>query len=137
MVSIRDVENRKLLSVISEELKKKINMPEWALFVKTGASRERPPEQDDWWYLRAASLFRRIYNDGPVGVSRLRSYYGGSKNCGHAPSQFRKSSGKIIRTILQDLEKLGYVQKVEKPKRGRIVTSEGQKFLNYAAKQVK
>ncbi len=137
MVSIRDADSSELVKKTAEELKKSMSQPQWSAFVKTGISRERPPEDRDWWYMRAASLLRRIYIDGPVGVSRLRSYYGGLQRRGHKPAHSKKGSGKIIRVILQDLEKLGYVQKIEKPVRGRRITPQGQKFLDGVAKALK
>jgi small subunit ribosomal protein S19e len=132
MVSIVDCDASKHVKVTAEELKKHIKQPEWSLFIKTGISRERPPEQKDWWYLRAASVLRRIYTDGPVGVQKLRSYYGGRHRRGHKPAHFGQGGGKILRVILQDLEKSGLVR-AEK-KKGRIATKEGEKFLMATAK---
>ncbi len=136
MVSARDVEAHKLIEKTAEHLKEKIKMPGWAMYVKTGMSRERPPEQDNWWYLRAASVLRKVYTDGPVGVSRMRSFYGGLHRRGHKPAHFAKGGGKVLRTILQDLEKAGFVKQAEKRK-GRVITNEGQKFLDGIAKHVK
>jgi small subunit ribosomal protein S19e len=133
MTSIRDSNQSELVKKAAEELKKSMKQPEWSLYVKTGVSRERPPENADWWFLRAASLLRRIYLDGPVGVPRLRSYYGGLHRRGHKPAHFKKGSGKIVRIILQDLEKLGYVQKAER--KGRRISPMGQKFLDGLAKK--
>ena len=132
VVSARDVEAKKLIANLAEELKTKIKMPEWAVYVKTGTQSQRPPEQKDWWYIRAASILRKIYTDGPVGTSRLRSHYGGRKQRGHKPEHFRKGSGKIIRVILQDLEKINLISKDSK---GRKVTKEGQKLLDNIAKK--
>lgn len=83
-MSAQEVQPTALIKRLSEELKKieAIRPPQWALFVKTGVHKERPPEQTDWWYTRAASLLRRLYVDGPVGISRLRTYYGGRQNRG-------------------------------------------------------
>ncbi len=134
---INDTNSSELVKKLAEELKKSMTHPQWAAVVKTGISRERPPESRDWWYMRSASLLRRIYVDGPVGVSRLRSYYGGLQRRGHKPAHFKKGSGKIIRVILQELEKLGYVQKIDKPKRGRRITPAGQKLLDGVAKSMK
>ena len=111
-------------------------MPDWAKFVKTGVGKERPPSDPDWWYMRAASVLRRIYLDGPVGVSKLKSYYGCRHRRGHKPPHFSKASGKIIRIILQDLEKINLIAKTEKP-RGRKITPDGQRFLNSIAKTIK
>lgn len=137
MVSSRDVKPSKLIEKVAKELEEKMTMPEWAKFVKTGVSRERMPEQKNWWFLRAASVLRRIYIDGPVGVSKLRVCYGGLQRGRHQPAHFAKAGGKIIRVILQDLEKIGLIETVTKPKRGRVITKEGQKLLDNAAKECK
>jgi len=137
MVSARDVNQSLLVQKASAELEKRIHMPEWARFVKTGVCKERPPEQTNWWFLRTASLLRKVYMDGPIGVSKLRSYYGGLRNLGHKPSHFKKAGGKVIRTALQELEKAGLIEKINKPKKGRIVTKEGQRFLDKTAKDCK
>ncbi len=134
MTSIRDVEARKVIDITAEQLKEKIKMPQWASYVKTGVNRERPPESKDWWYVRGASIIRRLYLDGPVGVSRLRSYYGGLHRRGHKPAHFARGGGKVIRTLLTDLEKAGLVAK---DKKGRALTKEGIKLVNAAAKKAK
>lgn len=130
----RETDPQKLINATAAALQDQMEAPQWARFVKTGASKERPPEQSDWWYIRAASLLRRIYINGPVGVQKLRSYYGGLKNNGHQPAHFAKGSGKILRVMLQDFEKLEYVKK---EKKGRTIAPKGQKFLDAVAKQVK
>ncbi|MBI4019795.1 MAG: 40S ribosomal protein S19, partial [Candidatus Aenigmarchaeota archaeon] len=104
-------------------------------FVKTGVSRERPPTQANWWWIRAAALLRRVYLDQQIGVSHLRKKFGGRKNRGHKPEHKYPASGKIIRKILQQLEAAGYV-KAEKGK-GRSITPKGQQFLDRTAKSVK
>lgn len=135
MKSARDVEPQKLVEKVKEELKKieEIKPPEWAKFAKSGVHKQRPPEQLDFWYIRAASILRRIYMDGPVGVERLRSYYGGARKKGYHPKHFRKASGAIIRKILQQLEK---ARLVEKSAKGRKITAKGQKFLDNIAKEI-
>jgi small subunit ribosomal protein S19e len=137
MVSARDVNASELIKRIAKELEGKMVMPEWAKFVKTGVGRERPPEQANWWFLRAASVLRKVYVDGPVGTSKLRAFYGGLHRRGHKPAHFAKGSGKVIRVILQDLERLGYIEKASKPKRGRVVTKDGQRFLDKIVKECK
>ena len=139
MVSIKEVPSQKLVEALAKELEKQkvIEFPEWAKYVKTGCHKERPPEQLNWWYLRAASILRRVALNGPVGVERLRSYYGGRKNLGHQPSHFRKAGGKIIRTILQQLESAGLIEQVkEGKKKGRVITPKGQKFIDNVIKKV-
>ena len=89
--------------------------------------KERKPEQADWWFIRTASIIRRVYIDGPVGVMSLRTFYGGKKDRGVRPEKFMKGSGSIIRTALHQLEDAGYVEKVEG---GRVVTPQGRSFLD-------
>ena len=138
MVTAYDVPADKLIEAIVAEFKKMKNLeiPEWTKFVKTGAHKERPPEQDDWFYYRLASLLRTIYMRGPVGVSRLRTKYGGRKRRGHKPERMYNASGAVIRRGIQILEKLGFVTKVEKPKKGRVVTPQGRSFVDKIATRI-
>lgn len=136
MTTVFDVPPDKLIEKVKEKLKQngKIFPPEWAKYVKTGMHRERAPRDPEWWYKRCASLLRRIYIDGPVGVSRLRTYYGGKKRRGVRPAHFVKGSGKILRVALQQLEDAGYVRKTPK---GREITPEGRSFLDGVANEIK
>ncbi|MBU2639717.1 MAG: 30S ribosomal protein S19e [Nanoarchaeota archaeon] len=139
MVKIYDVDPGKLIKKLAEELKKVelIIAPEWAKFVKTGTGKERPPKEKDWWYLRAASVMRKIYVNGPLGVSKLRKKYSSKKNRGHKPDRVYVGSGNILRKILQQLEKAELLKYVEKGvHKGRIVTGKGEKLLNQVAKEL-
>jgi len=135
MVTVRDVPAEKLVNKLKEELRKfkEISSPAWARFVKSGTHKERPPEQEDFWFIRAASILRKVYLNGPVGISRLRSYYGGRKKRGSKPGHFKKASGNIIRKILQQLEKTNLI---EKNKKGRKISAKGRKFLDRMAYEV-
>jgi len=137
MASIYDVQHQKLIFGVAEALKKeeKMQPPEWAKFVKTGVHNERPPVQEDWWFIRSAAILRTVYKDGPIGVSKLRSKYGGRKNRGVKPEKFKRASGNIIRKIFQQLEASGFVKKAEKGK-GRLITPAGQKILDQTASQL-
>jgi small subunit ribosomal protein S19e len=117
---------------LSAELKKfpEIVPPQWAFFVRTGVSKQRVPESKDFWYTRTASILRQLYLNGVVGVERLRTRYGSRKDRGVRPAKFRKSSGKIIRLILQQAEKAGLVEKVKDTQFGRRLTKKGRDFLD-------
>ncbi len=136
MTTVYDVPPNDLIEAVAQELKAagKVQPPKWAEFAKTGAHKEMPPINPDWWFVRSASVLRRIYIDGPVGVSRLRSFYGGKKRKGVATGAFAKGSGSVIREALQQLEKAGYVRKL---KVGRQITPEGQAFLDDTAHKVR
>lgn len=133
----RDADAQKLIEKTAKEMEKLSGMkpPEWAGFVKTGVSRERPPTQDNWWYLRAASMLRKMYMGGELGVSKFRKVYGGRKNRGHKPEHKYKSSGKIIRKILQQMESEGLVKSEKGKSRG--ITTKGKAFLDNVARSMK
>jgi len=136
MATVYDVPADVLIGRVAEKLKEmeEFTPPEWAMFVKTGVHKERSPEQPDWWYIRVAAIFRKVYTDGPVGIERLRTAYGGRKRRGVEPPKFRKGSGAIIRNALHQLEKAGFVKKTEE---GRIVTPQGRAFLDKIAAEIK
>ncbi len=134
MVTAYDVPPDRLIENVAEKLKKeKIKPPEWSRWVTTGVHKEKGPEREDWWYVRLASVLRKIYIMGPIGTSRLAAEYGGKEDRGSKRYKARKGSRSIVRKALQQLEELGYVKK---DKKGRIVTSKGQSFLDNAAKEV-
>jgi len=135
---MQHINPQKLVIKLSEELKKNDNIkpPEWSKYVKTGVSSERPPLQYDWWFLRSAAILRKVYMEGPIGTQRLRTYFGEKRRRGHKPAHHRKAGGKIIRTMLQQLESAGYVKKIEKPKKGRVITPKGQKLIDKLSKMV-
>lgn len=134
---IYTVDQQKLVLAVAEELKKHIEMPEWALFAKTGSHRETLPRNADWWYIRAASVLRYCNMKGPVGVSKLRTKYGGRKNRGVAPDKFVLASGKVIRVILQQLEAAKLLkQDIVGNHKGRVATPAGTSLLVKAAKSL-
>ena len=147
MTTVFDVPAELLINTVADEFKDnndKIVAPEWTKLVKTGVHKERKPENIDWWYVRCASILRRVYIDGPVGVRSLRTFYGGKKDRGVNPEKFRKGSGSIVRVALHQLEDAGYVEKVDAGRiitpvdAGRIITPEGRSFLdNTSAELIK
>ena len=136
MTTVYDVSPDHIIRRVAEELKKRkeIVPPAWAAFAKTGVHKEMPPEDPDWWFIRAAAVLRRVYVDGPLGVERMRSFYGGNKNRGSKPNAFRKGSGSILRKSLQQLEAAGLVIH---DKTGRRVSPEGMKFLDNLSSDVR
>jgi small subunit ribosomal protein S19e len=133
MTTVYDVPADLLIRKVAEALKarQEIKPPAWAAFAKTGVHKEMPPEDPDWWFMRTAAVLRRVYVDGPLGVERMRSFYGGAKNRGSRPNAFRKGSGSILRKALQQLEACKFVLH---DKTGRRISPEGQAFLDAMAK---
>ena len=135
MAKVFDVPANELISRLTDQLKKdkKINPPEWASYVKTGAHAEKIPQNRDWWYTRCASLVRKVYLHGPIGISDLKSYYGGRKRIGYNLDHHKDAGGAVIRNALQQLEASGYVEKKGK---GRIISNEGMKRVDRLATEI-
>ena len=136
MVKAYDIPADLFIDKLTEQLKKDSNIqpPSWAQFVKTGSHAERVPQNRDWWYVRCASLLRKVYIHGPVGLSDLKSAYGGRKKLGYSLAHHRDAAGSVIRKALQQLEGAGYVTKING--RGRVLTKEGMKRLDSLGKQI-
>ena len=134
MTTVYDVPADLLIRKVAEALRSRqeIKPPAWAAFAKTGVHKEMPPEDPDWWFIRSAAVLRRVYVDGPLGVQRMRSFYGGAKNRGSKPNAFRKGSGSILRKSLQQLEACKFAIH---DKTGRRISPEGQAFLDAMAKE--
>lgn len=138
MVSPCDIPAYKLIEKLAKHLKdnvSEIEPPPWASLVKTGMHVQRPPQDPEWWYTRCASLLRKVYVHGPIGVERLRAEYGGRKDYGVRPEHAAKSSGAIVRLGLQQLQAAGFLESFEN--QGRRVTREGNKLLEEISEEVK
>jgi small subunit ribosomal protein S19e len=132
-----NIGKQELIIALSKELKIMIKKPEWAELVKTGVFKERPPVDSDWWYMRAASMLLKIQKLRCVGVSKLRTKYGGRKNMGVAPEHFFRGSGKIIRTILQQLEVAGLLKQDKKGQhKGRVLTGKAVSLIASTSKKL-
>ncbi|PIY59924.1 30S ribosomal protein S19e [Candidatus Woesearchaeota archaeon CG_4_10_14_0_8_um_filter_47_5] len=137
MVLQYDVDTNKLVEAIAVRFSSMPEMepPSWAAFVKTGAHKQRPPERQDWWFMRSAAVLLTVAKSGPIGVSKLRSKYGGKRDRGYKPDKFCKGSGSIIRNVLQQLEAMEYVKQAQKGvHKGRVITPKGQSLIDQAAK---
>lgn len=65
----------------------------------------------DWLLFQtySASMARKIYLRGGLGVGAFKRIYGGSKRNGSRPPHFCESSGAIARHILQQLQEMNIV----------------------------
>ncbi len=138
MTTLYDVPAEDLIEAVAEKIESELEAPEWAEYTKNGTGREFPPEQENFWSYRAASLLRKVAVDGPVGVERLRTAYGdaanGTTRYRVRPPRKKEGSGNVIRTALQQLEEAGYIETSEK--RGRTISGDGRALLDETATEV-
>ncbi|EQD60615.1 Ribosomal protein S19e [mine drainage metagenome] len=128
MANVYEVNPQELVKATAAKLKEVIKEPpEYVHFVKSGAGRERPPQDVDFWYVRSASVLRQVYLNGPIGVSRLRVRYGNKKEHVVHRKHFTRAGGSVITDSLKALEAAGLVKTDTK---GRTITPKGKSFLD-------
>ncbi len=133
MANIYDVKASDVIRLASERLKDKLKKPYYVDFVKSGANKERVPQDPNFWYVRSASILRFVYMNGPVGVSRLRTKYGSRKEHVVHRRHHVKSGGSVLRDAMIELEK---AKLVKSTKEGRVITPQGRSFLDKICKEI-
>jgi small subunit ribosomal protein S19e len=121
------------VSLIIKENQGAVQPPPESIFWKTGWFKEFPPVNPDFWYIRAASMLRKLYRK-PIGVNRFEKIYGGRSPGRVHKKHSARGSGKIIRLILQQLEEDGYV--IKSKRMGRKLTNEGRSLLDKSAAKI-
>ncbi|KAK9717250.1 Protein component of the small (40S) ribosomal subunit [Basidiobolus ranarum] len=135
-ITVKDVNAHEFIKAYAAHLKRsgKLEIPKWVDLAKTATYKELGPYNQDWFYVRAASIARHVYLHKSVGVGHLRRLHGGSKNRGSRPSHHADGSGSVNRKALQSLEKLGIVE--QNATGGRKLTVDGQRDLDRISSQV-
>jgi len=136
MTTVYDVPAKEFIDEVAKKLQseKEIKTPEQNLYSRTSVARENPPENKDWWYIRCASILRKIYMQNLVGIEHLKAEYGGKRDRGSKPYKARSGSGTVTRRALQQLESAGFLTKVKG--KGRMLTPKARSFLDNIANNV-
>ena len=126
-----------------------ISTPDWADYVKTGVTRERPPTQGKLVVHPLSGYFLERLPEMVRLASQhcLRCTVEGKDN-GSMPNTPATGSRHIIRTSLQQLQDAGLVELVPSKEvegedgkvqlySGRIITAAGQKLLDQVAHSVR
>jgi small subunit ribosomal protein S19e len=132
-----DVPASKFIEKLAKYLKENVDEVQplpWASMAKTGSHVEKQPQNPNWWYTRSASILRKVYVHGPIGLEKLRSDYGGRKGFSVKPEHAAKAGGSNIRKALQQLEAAGLVQTAQD--KGRAMTPKGRKLLKEVAEDL-
>ena len=95
MTTPHDVPASKFIDSLAKYLRENVDEVQplpWSAFAKTGTHVEKQPQNPNWWYTRSASILRKVYIHGPIGLENLRSDYGGRKNRGSKPNRVTKAA---------------------------------------------
>ena len=132
-----DVTADDLIAGVAEKLKEipGVKAPEQLIYWKTASFKEiSPVDNENFWDIRGASLLRKLYIRKVIGVNKLRKEYGG-RNINHVKKKHSTlASGAIIRRLLQQLESVGLIKKVEG--KGRALSPSGISLLDKTAMEL-
>merc|ERR1712199_38194 len=133
--SVKDVPAADFIKAAAEFLKRqpKFDVPKYHDIVKTAVAKEFAPYDEDWFYIRAASILRKVYLRKGTGIGALKKWYGGSNGThrGTRKAHFMTASGAIIRKAMHELEKLEMMTHSEDG--GRMITSKGRAEMDRIA----
>lgn len=133
--TVKDVAAAEFVKCYAAHLKRagNIELPKTVDLWKTAPHKELSPYDADWFYTRVASMARKLYMKPGRGVGEFRKVYGGRKRRGSKPSHRGKASSGPLRKALQELEKLGVIEK--DPNGGRKLTRKGRSEMDTQAAQ--
>ena len=108
--------------------------------MKTACFKEHGPADQDWLYVRAASIAYQLYMRGKIGVGGLRKHFSEGERRGTIKNHTRLSAGKNIRYSLQQLSALGIVGDLKYEESdhisGKMLTKKGYTDMDRIAKQI-
>merc|ERR1711977_477880 len=118
-VTVKDVPADEFIKACADFLKRqpKFDVPKYHDIVKTGVFKELSPYDEDWFYIRAASVARKVY----IGANKR----------GTRTSKFTTASGAILRKAMHELEKLELMEHCSDG--GRAITSKGRAEMDRIA----
>jgi small subunit ribosomal protein S19e len=146
--NVKDVPSEKFIAAVADYLKKsgKFKIPDWIDVIKSGPNRYLAPNDPaEWIFIRAASLLRKLYiTSKGLGVGAFTAHYGGKYERGCQHNITRKSSGKVIRYCLQQLEsmklvevmKVSYGESKANTTDGRRMTKKGHQEMDNLSKEL-
>ncbi len=98
-------------------------------------------QQSRYILITIAAVCRAIYvaKSTNVGVGTLKSHFGKKKRRGVKPPKFTKAAGKVIREVLTQLKKNGYVENYATDNErtlGLVLTKQGRTELDKIATRI-
>jgi small subunit ribosomal protein S19e len=136
--TVKDVAAAAFVKAYAQHLKRqgKIEVPKWVDYVKTSTARELAPYDPDWFYIRCASIARKIYLRPNTGVGALTKVYGSNHRRGAKSEHFKEASSGLLRYMVKQLEAVKVLEKTVNGK-GRKISKIGQQDLDRIAAHVR
>jgi ribosomal protein S19E (S16A) len=92
-------------------------------------------------FLKAAAIARIVYlsQKNSVGIGSLKSFFGKKERRGVHPPKFMKAGGKVLREVVSQLKKNGYIENYANQEGntfGLVLTKQGRAELDKIATRV-
>jgi small subunit ribosomal protein S19e len=135
--TLKDIPATQFVTALAAHFKKtgKYELPAMHDLIKTGSHRELPPQDADWYYLRLASVARKVYLQPAVGIEHLAHAYGGKYWSKMTTKHHGKAARGNVRHALKALESTKLIAKKE-GKTGRFITAAGRRELDVIANSI-
>mmetsp|Transcript_18461 Transcript_18461/g.51795 ORF Transcript_18461/g.51795 Transcript_18461/m.51795 type:complete len:151 (+) Transcript_18461:147-599(+) len=132
---VKDVSANDFIATYAAHLKSndKLQLPTWVDVVKTAHAKELPPMDEDWYFVRAAAICRRLYSRPDIGIGRFTTLFGTKLRRGQRKERQSKAAAGLIRHICKALEEVGILEKSASVKGGRKLTASGQRDMDLIA----
>ncbi|KAH9255517.1 hypothetical protein BASA81_006334 [Batrachochytrium salamandrivorans] len=136
--TVKDVAAAAFVKAYAQHLKRqgKLEVPKWVDYVKTSTARELAPYDPDWFYIRCASIARKIYLRPNTGVGALTKVYGSNFRRGAKSEHFHEASSGLMRYMVKQLEAIKVLERSVDGK-GRKISRIGQQDLDRIAAHVR
>jgi len=136
--TVKDVSAELFVKAYAQHLKRqgKLEVPKWVDYVKTSVAKELAPYDPDWFYVRCASIARKIYLRPNTGVGALTKVYGSNYRRGARTEHFRTANSGLLRYMVRQLEAIKVLEKTANGK-GRKISRIGQQDLDRIAAHVR
>ena len=142
--NVLDINSNEFIKTLALFLKEKniIKVPKYASIVKCGHANDTHPVDQDYFYSKAAAIFRRLYvtKNKNLGIGTLRVLLGKKQRRGVQPPKFFKAGGKLIADIVHQLKSAKYVENYNDEDSnisGLKLTSKGRAELDKIANGMK
>lgn len=128
---VHSVSATDLINTLSQFFQKNnsLTLPPNYQILKTCSGKQNMPSNQNWLFIRAASIFRKLSIQN-LNLHNLLSYYGCKKDRGNRPGKKVRAYKFFILSILSDLEKMEFVSEMRVTEKGRI-------FMNEMCEKVK
>lgn len=140
MATVKDIPADKFIAALAAHLEasNKFPAPKNVDIIKLATINELAPQNEKWYYIRLAAVFRKIYIHNGIGAGALAIAFGGNgtTSIAHKKEHTYNGARGNIRYAMKQLDAAKFTAK-KNGKNGRFLTDAGRRELDTIAKGLK